>query len=175
MSRGWSSPALLRPYFEGAGTHTRFERYILTQFSDFGLAAPLEKALASEGYVTPTPIQVQAIPLVMEGGDLLGIAQTGTGKTAAFALPLLHRLANNQRAPSPAFAPGCQKRYPRCENTFTARAMSFQSFIFSCWAAAGAPQHSSQRAGRGRLAVPLLSSQPTRSPPAARSPPARSP
>lgn len=90
-------PRASAPFFEGAGTHTRFERTILTQFSDFGLAAPLEKALASEGYVTPTPIQVQAIPLVMEGGDLLGIAQTGTGKTAAFALPLLHRLANNPR------------------------------------------------------------------------------
>ncbi len=51
------------------------------------------KALAEEGYETPTPIQAQAIPAVLKGADLLGIAQTGTGKTAAFALPLLHRLA----------------------------------------------------------------------------------
>jgi ATP-dependent RNA helicase RhlE len=72
----------------------------LTQFTDLGLAAPLLKALASEGYLTPTPIQAQAIPSVMAGRDLLGIAQTGTGKTAAFALPILHRLSEN-RKPAP--------------------------------------------------------------------------
>ncbi|MFI4951031.1 MAG: DEAD/DEAH box helicase, partial [Caulobacterales bacterium] len=69
----------------------------MTQFTDFGLAAPLLKALAAEGYTTPTPIQAQAIPGVMSGRDLLGIAQTGTGKTAAFALPILHRLAAERR------------------------------------------------------------------------------
>jgi len=53
----------------------------------------LLQALKDEGYKAPTPIQAQAIPAVMEGRDLLGIAQTGTGKTAAFALPLLHKLA----------------------------------------------------------------------------------
>jgi ATP-dependent RNA helicase RhlE len=74
--------------------------HILTQFTDLGLAPPLLKALASEGYTTPTPIQAQAIPSVMAGRDLLGIAQTGTGKTAAFALPILHRLAENRR-PAP--------------------------------------------------------------------------
>jgi ATP-dependent RNA helicase RhlE len=72
----------------------------LTQFTDLGLAKPLLKALADEGYTTPTPIQAQAIPGVMAGRDLLGIAQTGTGKTAAFALPILHRLAEN-RKPAP--------------------------------------------------------------------------
>ena len=56
------------------------------------------KALADEGYTDPTPIQSQAIPGVMSGRDLLGIAQTGTGKTAAFALPILHRLAENKKA-----------------------------------------------------------------------------
>jgi ATP-dependent helicase YprA (DUF1998 family) len=60
----------------------------------------LLKALADEGYTTPTPIQAQAIPGVMTGKDLLGIAQTGTGKTAAFALPILHRLAAD-RSPRP--------------------------------------------------------------------------
>ena len=65
----------------------------MIQFTDLGLAAPLLKALETENYVTPTPIQAQAIPHVMQGKDLLGIAQTGTGKTAAFALPILHRLA----------------------------------------------------------------------------------
>src|SRR5690349_5030089 len=76
------------------------ERLGLTQFTDLGLAKPLLKALADEGYDTPTPIQAQAIPGVMSGKDLLGIAQTGTGKTAAFALPILHRLAEN-RKPAP--------------------------------------------------------------------------
>jgi ATP-dependent RNA helicase RhlE len=70
----------------------------LSQFTDFGLAAPILKALQTEGYITPTPIQAQAIPHVMAGRDLLGIAQTGTGKTAAFALPILHRLAANPQA-----------------------------------------------------------------------------
>jgi ATP-dependent RNA helicase RhlE len=72
----------------------------LTQFTDLGLAKPLLKALADEGYTQPTPIQAQAIPGVMAGRDLLGIAQTGTGKTAAFALPILHRLAET-RKPAP--------------------------------------------------------------------------
>ncbi len=61
-------------------------------FSELGLAAPLMRALQEAGYATPTPIQAKAIPTVLSGRDLLGIAQTGTGKTAAFALPILHRL-----------------------------------------------------------------------------------
>jgi ATP-dependent RNA helicase RhlE len=71
----------------------------LTLFTEFGLAAPILKALASEGYEKPTPIQSQAIPHVLTGRDLCGIAQTGTGKTAAFALPILHRLSEKPRAP----------------------------------------------------------------------------
>jgi ATP-dependent RNA helicase RhlE len=72
----------------------------LTQFTDFGLAQPVLRALEEAGYVTPTPIQSQAVPPAMEGRDLCGIAQTGTGKTAAFALPILHRLSlENRRAP----------------------------------------------------------------------------
>ncbi|HQT52041.1 MAG TPA: DEAD/DEAH box helicase, partial [Phenylobacterium sp.] len=77
----------------------------MTKFTDFGLAQPLLKALADEGYTTPTPIQTQAIPGVMTGKDLLGIAQTGTGKTAAFALPILHRLAADRK---PAPRRGCR-------------------------------------------------------------------
>ncbi|MFC3266955.1 DEAD/DEAH box helicase, partial [Camelimonas abortus] len=65
----------------------------MTSFTDLGLAEPILAALAEEGYVAPTPIQAQAIPHVLAGRDLMGIAQTGTGKTAAFTLPLLHRLA----------------------------------------------------------------------------------
>ncbi len=64
-------------------------------FEDLGLAQPILKALAASGYDTPTPIQQQAIPALLEGRDLCGIAQTGTGKTAAFALPSLHHFATN--------------------------------------------------------------------------------
>ncbi|MBI4967413.1 MAG: DEAD/DEAH box helicase [Rhodospirillales bacterium] len=64
----------------------------MTQFTDLGLGAPLCAAVAAEGYQTPTPIQAGAIPHLLAGRDLLGIAQTGTGKTAAFALPILERL-----------------------------------------------------------------------------------
>jgi ATP-dependent RNA helicase RhlE len=69
----------------------------LTEFTDLGLAASLLAALREEGYEHPTPIQEKAIPAVMAGKDLLGVAQTGTGKTAAFALPILHRLAADRR------------------------------------------------------------------------------
>jgi ATP-dependent RNA helicase RhlE len=62
-------------------------------FTDLGLAEPLLRALEAKGYSDPTPIQRQAIPALLKGRDLLGVAQTGTGKTAAFALPSLHRLA----------------------------------------------------------------------------------
>jgi ATP-dependent RNA helicase RhlE len=68
-------------------------------FAEFGLAQPLLRAVAAEGYTQPTPIQTQAIPHVLAGRDLLGCAQTGTGKTAAFALPILHRLARPADAP----------------------------------------------------------------------------
>ncbi len=64
-----------------------------SSFEGLGLAEPLQRALKAENYLKPTPIQAQAIPLLTEGKDLLGIAQTGTGKTAAFALPILHRLS----------------------------------------------------------------------------------
>jgi ATP-dependent RNA helicase RhlE len=62
-------------------------------FAQLGLAAPLLKAVAEQGYVTPTPIQQQTIPLILDGRDVLAGAQTGTGKTAGFTLPLLQRLA----------------------------------------------------------------------------------
>ena len=62
-------------------------------FASLGVAEPLQRALVAENYLHPTPIQTQAIPLVLLGRDVLGIAQTGTGKTAAFGLPLLQRLA----------------------------------------------------------------------------------
>lgn len=81
------------------------EEISLTQFSDLGLAQPIQKNLAAEGYQSPTPIQAQAIPQLLEGRDLLGIAQTGTGKTAAFGLPALHYLHTNAK---PRPARGCR-------------------------------------------------------------------
>jgi ATP-dependent RNA helicase RhlE len=69
----------------------------LTTFQDFNLNEAISRALVEEKYLTPTPIQAQTIPTVMSGRDVVGIAQTGTGKTAAFALPILHRLAAEPR------------------------------------------------------------------------------
>jgi ATP-dependent RNA helicase RhlE len=68
----------------------------LTQFDALSLAPALLKALRDEGYATPTPIQAKAIPPALAGSDVLGIAQTGTGKTAAFALPTLHQLITHK-------------------------------------------------------------------------------
>jgi len=77
----------------------------LTKFTDLGLAEPLIKALAAKGYENPTPIQVQSIPPLLAGRDLCGIAQTGTGKTAAFALPSLDYFHKN---PKPSPLGGCR-------------------------------------------------------------------
>ena len=68
-------------------------------FESLGLAEPLVRSVREEGYDTPTPIQVDAIPHVLAGRDLIGCAQTGTGKTAAFALPILHRLYAEGKRP----------------------------------------------------------------------------
>ena len=72
----------------------------MTTFTDLGLSAPVLKALSESGYETPTPIQAQSIPAVLAGRDLMGIAQTGTGKTAAFALPIIERLIAHPRQPA---------------------------------------------------------------------------
>ncbi len=79
----------------------------LTSFSDFGLAEPILRSLTEEGYVTPTPIQAQTIPLLLAKRDVIGIAQTGTGKTAAFALPILNHLAAQPRPPAAARPAAC--------------------------------------------------------------------
>ncbi len=73
----------------------------MTNFTGLELAQPILRAIAGEGYTTPTPIQGKAIPPLLAGRDLLGVAQTGTGKTAAFALPVLHRLAEGAGPPHP--------------------------------------------------------------------------
>jgi ATP-dependent RNA helicase RhlE len=73
-------------------------------FSDLGLAEPLVRALEAKGYSTPTPIQRDSIPTVLTGRDLLGIAQTGTGKTAAFVLPSIQRLLGSEKRVLPTHA-----------------------------------------------------------------------
>lgn len=78
------------------GTFTKLTK---TTFSELGLGVPLLRALSTEKYSSPTPIQAQAIPLLLDGGDLMGLAQTGTGKTAAFALPILQNLNDEKKRP----------------------------------------------------------------------------
>ncbi len=80
-----------------------------SNFSEFGLAEPIQRALRARNHVVPTPIQARAIPELLAGRDMLGIAQTGTGKTAAFALPILHHLSH-RRSRGPA---GKRPRGPR--------------------------------------------------------------
>ena len=73
-------------------TKTEFNNSTLKsdiQFQSLNIIEPILKAVEEEGYTTPTPIQAQSIPIVLQGIDLLGCAQTGTGKTAAFAIPIL--------------------------------------------------------------------------------------
>ena len=65
-------------------------------FESLNIIDPILKALQEEGYTTPTPIQAEAIPIILQGTDLLGCAQTGTGKTAAFAIPILQLLSANK-------------------------------------------------------------------------------
>ncbi len=72
----------------------------MTQFFELGLANPVQRAVTEAGYETPTPIQAQAIPALLDNSDLVGIAQTGTGKTAAFVLPLLTKLNAQQKEPA---------------------------------------------------------------------------
>ena len=73
----------------------------MTDFAGLNLAQPILRALSDEGYTTPTPIQEKSIPPLLEGRDLLGVAQTGTGKTASFALPILQSFAENSRKAVP--------------------------------------------------------------------------
>ncbi len=77
---------------------------LMTKFSDLGLIDTLLRAVNAEGYSAPTPIQTKSIPPLLKGRDVLGIAQTGTGKTAAFALPILQQLSQNSRRAMPKSA-----------------------------------------------------------------------
>jgi ATP-dependent RNA helicase RhlE len=89
---------------EAAGARSHAKAFSMTSFSDLGLPTALVQAVAVANYTVPTPIQAQAIPPALAGGDVLGIAQTGTGKTAAFALPILTRLRT-----APHAAPGAPR------------------------------------------------------------------
>ena len=70
-------------------------------FNELGLSEPILKAISAEGYENPTPIQTKAIPTLLKGQDIIGIAQTGTGKTAAFVLPVLHDIVEQKRKRAP--------------------------------------------------------------------------
>ena len=89
------------PNLPGGACADTYERDLMTHFNALGLDAALLRAVATEGYTVPTPIQMQAIPPALAGRDVQGIAQTGTGKTAAFALPILQRLAASRTRPAP--------------------------------------------------------------------------
>jgi len=93
-----------------------FERVSMSDFKSLRLAAPINSAIEELGYTTPTPIQEKAIPDVLRGRDLMGIAQTGTGKTAAFSLPLLNHICLNDREPQYGVSL-CNNSLWRCLNT----------------------------------------------------------
>jgi len=86
------------------------------KFEDLGLAEPLVRGVRAHGYRTATPIQVKAIPSVLQGRDLMGCAQTGTGKTAAFALPALQRLTerSTERGAAGTAESGAAGTAPSC-------------------------------------------------------------
>ncbi|MCW5605353.1 MAG: DEAD/DEAH box helicase, partial [Burkholderiales bacterium] len=81
------------------------EIFLTQSFASLGLSAEIARAVAEQGYAQPTPVQAQAIPVILEGRDVLAGAQTGTGKTAGFTLPLLQRLAEKVRT-----APASERR-----------------------------------------------------------------
>ncbi|TJV91328.1 MAG: DEAD/DEAH box helicase, partial [Mesorhizobium sp.] len=72
----------------------------MKQFKDLGLAESLLQAVSAEGYTSPTPIQAEVIPAMLAERDVIGIAQTGTGKTASFVLPLLDQIARQETKPA---------------------------------------------------------------------------
>jgi ATP-dependent RNA helicase RhlE len=93
---------VLGGYYPHCARKSRKKEFPLSNFADFQLSDPLLRALEAKGYEVATPIQVDAIPQVMKGGDLVGCAQTGTGKTAAFAVPTMHRLLTAGKRNPPA-------------------------------------------------------------------------
>src|SRR5690606_14678918 len=96
---GCSEPASARAFC--ARAVAPFASFSYMTFESLGLSQPVLQSLELKGYGEPTPIQAQAIPTVLTGRDLLGIAQTGTGKTAAFMLPSIDRLVASDKRPKP--------------------------------------------------------------------------
>ncbi len=95
----WPEPVACHTACARLGVLRKIIKVTISSFAELGISEPLLRALEDADYKTPTPIQTRAIPLLLDGLDLLGIAQTGTGKTAAFTLPLLHNLEeDNERA-----------------------------------------------------------------------------
>ena len=74
---------------------------MIMTFNELKITDPILKAIGEKGYQTPTPIQQKGIPVALDGRDMLGIAQTGTGKTAAFAIPILQHLSSGMQAERP--------------------------------------------------------------------------
>jgi superfamily II DNA/RNA helicase len=110
------------------------------KFSDFALRPEILQAVTDAGYTVPTPIQERAIPAILTGADLLGIAQTGTGKTAAFVLPMIERLAQGQakaRMPrSLILSPTRELATPRwiiTKGLFPSSTVSRNSTMKGCW------------------------------------------
>ena len=102
------------------------------RFNELRLAEPIVRAVAAEGYTTPTPIQTKAIPEVLAGKDVLGCAQTGTGKTAAFALPILNRLATSTTGASTRNRHGPRGGRPRALVLCPTRELATQIFESFC-------------------------------------------
>ncbi|MHC4218270.1 MAG: DEAD/DEAH box helicase [Planctomycetota bacterium] len=102
------------------------------RFNELRLAEPIVCAVAAKGYTTPTPIQTKAIPEVLSGKDVLGCAQTGTGKTGAFALPILHRLANSAAEAGTRNRKGRRGRRPRALVLCPTRELATQIFESFC-------------------------------------------
>src|SRR5258708_7351805 len=101
-----TSSALPGPETANAVGRNRSDSMSATSFDELGLSPEILRAVTEAGYPTPTPIQAQAIPVVLAGRDVMGGAQTGTGKTAGFALPILQRLQRQANtSPSPARHP----------------------------------------------------------------------
>src|SRR5262245_29140968 len=96
-------------------------------FDDFGLPAQLAASLARMQYVTPTPIQAQAIPLGLQGRDILGSAQTGTGKTAAFSIPMIVKLMSSPRGSALVLTPTRELAMQVMD--VISQILSFRSFI----------------------------------------------
>jgi ATP-dependent RNA helicase RhlE len=98
------------------------------KFTELRLAEPIVRAVLAQGYETPTPIQAQSIPEALNGRDVLGCAQTGTGKTCAFALPILHRLSENKPTHGQPSGKGGRGRSPRALVLCPTRELATQIF-----------------------------------------------